>query len=667
MSTTKLFEEAIADAKKLKEIAESNARNAIIESLSPVIKQAIEKEINGFGSMLFEEDEMAPPDSLSNSTQTVAPITPASSGKELNVPMADDNGKITIDFDDLFKKGESDKQNLPLVSSSPAVDTSSIPVSPIATPDVETLPPSMPVAEIPAPEAEIPASTNDQEQPLTEFEQAAITYESISLKVGALKNKIQGMTSFTEVSKAFLKEQLLNVYGDLSKLSGLSLVPQKIISLNENCLEELYKKIKDSKVVTNYNRTNSIKEGKVDMAGLKKMTKNLMEETEVEKDLRTVAKQRVKGSPVNDEQDTAADKASKHAISVSKKQVDNSKNDAPKLAAGVTEKFWNEEIERLERELAEAMKDEDEKELGDTDMPSASGADDKADPEDVVTEDDDTIYEVDEKDLAEAVRSIRKQTIKRQVQALKEEYTELNECDDDASMMDQGIAVGQSKPGLEEEDEMLHDDGMEDDKTVVVTISQKGGMEVSGQEEPELSHDEDSDDMDFDLDSLDLDSDEEDSDETEVKPALHLPSVSRGAAMSESKKVAKSQQTSKVVVESKDVTKLKGQLVEQSLLTAKLVYLNKFLQRDNLSKKQKQKIVEYLDNANTLDEAKEIYGKIKKVLDESVSPRASLGSSSKTTTKSGLATEEETESSDPSTITESRWAQLAGIKAKRSQ
>ena len=42
---SKLFEEAIADAKKLKEVAEQNAQKAIIESVTPQIKKFIEKTL----------------------------------------------------------------------------------------------------------------------------------------------------------------------------------------------------------------------------------------------------------------------------------------------------------------------------------------------------------------------------------------------------------------------------------------------------------------------------------------------------------------------------------------------------------------------------------------------------------------------------------------------
>ena len=46
-SMSNIFDEAIADAKKLKEIAEQNAKNRIIEAVTPKIKRLIEAEISG--------------------------------------------------------------------------------------------------------------------------------------------------------------------------------------------------------------------------------------------------------------------------------------------------------------------------------------------------------------------------------------------------------------------------------------------------------------------------------------------------------------------------------------------------------------------------------------------------------------------------------------------
>ena len=110
----------------------------------------------------------------------------------------------------------------------------------------------------------------------------------------------------------------------------------------------------------------------------------------------------------------------------------------------------------------------------------------------------------------------------------------------------------------------------------------------------------------------------------------------------------------------KAATELKKQLVEMNLFNAKLLYANKLLQNKNLTVKQQRAIVEALDNAKTLREAKLLYkslsgslarrGRSGKTLSESV--RRTLGSSSRST-----------RSAQPSSngVETDRWAVLAGI------
>ena len=106
---------------------------------------------------------------------------------------------------------------------------------------------------------------------------------------------------------------------------------------------------------------------------------------------------------------------------------------------------------------------------------------------------------------------------------------------------------------------------------------------------------------------------------------------------------------------------LKKQLSEMNLFNAKLLYVNKLMQNRNVSSKQQRAIVEALDNAKTIREAKLVYESLlrsvkKPSLTESKARRV-LGSSSKST-RSGAATVTESTQTD-------RWATLAGITNKK--
>ena len=103
---------------------------------------------------------------------------------------------------------------------------------------------------------------------------------------------------------------------------------------------------------------------------------------------------------------------------------------------------------------------------------------------------------------------------------------------------------------------------------------------------------------------------------------------------------------------------LKKQLAEMNLFNAKLLYVNKLIQNRNVSSKQQRAIVEALDNAKTIREAKLVYEGLTRSLNKKKSlsegTRKVLGSSSKPT-RSGSTTVNES-------VQTNRWAKLAGIK-----
>ena len=106
------------------------------------------------------------------------------------------------------------------------------------------------------------------------------------------------------------------------------------------------------------------------------------------------------------------------------------------------------------------------------------------------------------------------------------------------------------------------------------------------------------------------------------------------------------------------VSNLKEQLVEMNLFNAKLLYANKLMQNKNLTMKQQKAIVEALDNAKTLREAKLLF----KSLTESLNRK-----SSKKLTEGSLRTlgssSRSTRSAQPAAngVEVDRWAVLAGL------
>lgn len=134
----------------------------------------------------------------------------------------------------------------------------------------------------------------------------------------------------------------------------------------------------------------------------------------------------------------------------------------------------------------------------------------------------------------------------------------------------------------------------------------------------------------------------------------------REARVAESKKTSPNQNSEALT----EVKKVRAQLAEVSLINAKLLYTNKLLQLESLTARQKAQIIERLDEAKSLREAKLIYNGLVKVLVGASRDRVSegkergrvLGSSSRATAPSASSLNEGFETS--------RWAELAGITKK---
>jgi hypothetical protein len=107
---------------------------------------------------------------------------------------------------------------------------------------------------------------------------------------------------------------------------------------------------------------------------------------------------------------------------------------------------------------------------------------------------------------------------------------------------------------------------------------------------------------------------------------------------------------------------LRSQLVEMNLFNAKLLYANKLMQNKNLTLKQQRAIVEALDNAKTLNEAKLLY----KSLSGSLAKRGQSDKLSEGATRSLGSSSRSTRSAQPvkNGVEVDRWATLAGIAGK---
>lgn len=127
--TKQLYEDALADLKQIKEVAESNAKKAMFETLTPKIRELIETQILGdlddeSIDSLALAGETVSPDQMDDfggaePMRTVAPViepssmTPVDSVDHLTPP-APSTGKVTLDLDQLASPGVPVLDNVPV-------------------------------------------------------------------------------------------------------------------------------------------------------------------------------------------------------------------------------------------------------------------------------------------------------------------------------------------------------------------------------------------------------------------------------------------------------------------------------------------------------------------------------------------------------------------------
>ena len=109
---------------------------------------------------------------------------------------------------------------------------------------------------------------------------------------------------------------------------------------------------------------------------------------------------------------------------------------------------------------------------------------------------------------------------------------------------------------------------------------------------------------------------------------------------------------------------MKGQLSEMNLFNAKLLYANKLMQNRDLSIKQQRHIVESLDDAKTLGEAKILFESLSKSLVSSKNTRSNGSLTEGALRRNTGSSSAPVKSAQPlnESVALDRWATLAGIK-----
>lgn len=691
MST--LYKEALIESQNLKKLAQDAAEKKILEDISPLIKKAITEQINeainenffiedstdGDASLVDPTDSTIDPTGLSNSQvgglpnpEPAAPLSPR--GNEPNVmsaTMPGQDGKITVDFEDLFTSGDALGMSEPTVSI------------------IDAQPP-VPVEE-------------PQTVPMPNVEPMEVTRESFEKDLSETEKKINEAFYFVNLTtneKEKIQQNLFNLLENLDFLRQKKIINQNIAQKSEKKLEFLFLKLKEAKLSNSYIETDRRDSNK--MKSLKEYAAKLFEEDSTYSE--TADKNLNHKSTASEEHAMKQSGVSPEVGGPESLKAKTEKQNAKAPA----EKQWaegepglKEEVDVNEAELKEALESL-------TGSPEKDKGWEQAEPE----EEDPSHKKLKEgfEDLdAGAMGAPSDDDLDSAVDAIGD----IGEGED---VIDPDIVLNIELPD-EIEDALANIDlSSMGDVKVDVASSTLGSVgtdmdtdPMGGTDDMELDFGDDSTD---DLSAPPAGEDEDLEEGLKQSPTGHIEgtpqydSWQRGVERQKKEKeerIARGEKPGRAALSVDDlkeaVTKLlknkkmleaklaqveaenknlkesvqkdRTALKEANLFLAKNVYFTKFLQRNDISKKNLKKIVEYLDRAETVNDAKSIYNKIKVKLTESAKASNKLvGSPSKVTTPGSVQTLNE--NANPSIQTEEdgfidggRWAELAGIKKSK--
>lgn len=695
---SEIYKEAILEAKKLREAAEADAMNKIIENFSPHVKKMIGATISG--KTLFEQDAAA------------GPAGPAGT--------SEDEDLTGVEFDEVDDTGVDPAGEDPMAAAPPPVDPSGAGTdqmtdpnmdqatepAPIVAGDPTAVPDTAPIAPsgvdftqlansakeaganvhvtitADMPEADkamdgsgddfgddfdgdfdLDADMGDSEEVSVE-EDEAMAMESLRHELNEAVSVVDRAfykTNLTTIMKESIKHRLFRIQEKIERLEELGVLTRKQATLAENRLEFLFIKLNEAEHNT-YKQSKKINEEK--NMKLKKMAARLFEGSE---DVESLAKDSLSTGETGV---ATKDDASEHAADQSgmSPELDDFLREFSCDDLDVEEEPWDE---------ADPVIDEDEQSKFVTE--NAADADTDAN-EDIAlgaagfgdTEEDPCVeYEVTGLSISEQ-RKLRKEAMRRKLRTLREnEGGDLDlDLDGDVGV---GVDVDDDDASLrvnidlpDEVEELLASLGAEDIEADVEIVD---GQEVLGDSTDDLLGDIDDDE---EIIIIDDESDDEDEDEDEdglvsesrlrylrarraKLAALKESAIRRSAARARGRSTKRAELTERkrsaqaiALLREARIALKRGEaerratrksLNEANLYAAKLTHFNKFLVREGLSKKVLRQIVEHLDRATSIREANRIASRIEKKLNEATS-RKLTGSSSRVTRSAGSSLNE---------------------------
>lgn len=626
--TKQLYEEALADVRKVKEVAEANAQRAVIEAVTPRIRDLIEKEL--FREHGDLDDEMlgapgsVPPEGELMTDLVVTPTVGGETPADAITP-PDEEGKVTLDLDALCS------------------DPAGAPVSQVQTPpgdreyelgleSVSSLTPLLSATKVGAAK-EFELMVYRMGETIARFSKAGrLVRES-----AGFHSQIAEMISRVEDMYDYVQESISDPAKKVSHETRLESYFRELNKLQEQTMSQKTKKMMNEEDVT-LKLTGLPDDIDLDSVGVDLITGEEGDEGEDSLGLDDSGEGDVEGGDDldfgGDEGSDEDDMGEAHALS-------------DDTVVEIDEGMLRREIARMRKLREEAVPSVDGNGVNAAVLDDFGGGCDEGEPLDA---------EIADLSPAKAARP-------------------LGEADEDLEEMDQVY-----------EDDMV---GQVGDKR---TRDDFGGSATSvpslDRDNPVARHESLQRRAAFEARLQERAKTRAASLKNEVAKARSKKDLKRESLLKKeyaqvakrfNESVERAKKISKLMAESKKlqsgsrlnggpsrqaessaVSTLRNKLAETNLINAKLLFTNKLLQNESLTARQKAQVIEQLDSAKTVREAKLVYESLAKTLAGTSRPvnesndRKVLGSSSRVSRPASTQTLNEGYEAE-------RWARLAGI------
>ena len=618
-TTSNLYEESLLEIDKYKEVAMQEAKRAVLDSITPLIRKQLDINLNSLTEQqtkLFEEegdpfavDETQtseqqplpptqtpepvtgeqPPLPVDNTTPPVAAPAPTDiattqpevptdlpvavpSAMGLNIPMPGADGKIVVDLSLLLAGSGDLLESPPLTPEQPDLTGGAVdPMSPPPT-DVGGFPdPSM----TPAPPTE-----GLESNPFKEW-------KSRFTKLYSLTESVK-----TTLGKQTLMEKLSDSQQELIELNQSNKLSSEKFEFYNEFVEKFYNVLKG-----NINESNIYPKNTEEVMLNKKKSSVAAFAQSLFLSEATHQGFGDGEKPPKGKEELGKDESSKHAMKISGKKPE----DPGKAKALVVEE-------------EEVVEEGEEPEVT-TEVKQPDGPKDKSEG------------------WTKAKVANKKAKLKEQADMIAKQLQECEQMESSMMTDDMGGSVEERVGNV-----TLHADN--------VTIVTSGGTEE-------------------DLSGM------SDDDELDVVPDEGEES-SFGGGDDDVDLGDDTEEDEEPAVKSESLKRLQKEHRELQLVTAQSLYLNKLFAKEGVTLGMKKKITEYMDKAKSLTEAKEVYFKLKGTLDENLGKQQGKGKlvENKGATASSGATPAKKVVSENTTTTHSgpfsteRFMHLAGIAKK---